>query len=247
MLVTLLTMLKMGEGQMSNYTTSLRYICESSPESKEDCIQTFSSYDLRDYLTQKQIQTIDEVGNWTKEKLANKIIRYYYFREIGFETWALFKHHAKIEMELLMEYYLPLIYSRAIEYDPLVNVDFTETYTASQHGNNTSNGNEISSSTSQASGENKFSDTPNVGLDNVKSGKYMTNATINDSTTNASGNSQTTARSEHETSQDYTKTIRGNSGVSATAQKMVEQFRNNIIAIDAEIIEKLAPLFMGIY
>ena len=41
--------------------------------------------------------------------------------------------------------------------------------------------------------------------------------------------------------------MKGNSGVSATAQKMVEQYRDNIRAINREIIDKLEPLFMGLY
>jgi len=246
MLVNLLKKLKVVI-IMSNYTTTLRFICESSPETHADCIETFTSYELSDYLTQNQIDVIENANTWTKNKLANKIIRYYYFREIGFETWALFKHHAKIEMEMLMEYYLPLIYSRCIEYDPLINVDYTETYTSSQQGNNTSNGTETSSSAVDSTGENKFSDTPNVGLDNIKKGTYLTNATLSDNKNTASGESHSTATAEHQQTRDYTKNIRGNSGVSATAQKMIEQFRENIIAIDHEIIEKLNPLFMGIY
>ena len=43
------------------------------------------------------------------------------------------------------------------------------------------------------------------------------------------------------------KTTKGNSGVSATAQKMIEQYRDNIRAINREIIEKLNDLFMGLF
>ena len=45
----------------------------------------------------------------------------------------------------------------------------------------------------------------------------------------------------------YTKRVKGNSGVSATAQRMVQQFRDNIRAIDYEIITELEDLFMIIY
>ena len=48
-------------------------------------------------------------------------------------------------------------------------------------------------------------------------------------------------------SEDYVKKIKGNSGVSATAQKMVEQYRQNIRAIDYEIIKELNDLFMGLF
>lgn len=232
---------------MSTYTTTLRFICESAPEKKEECIETFSSYELSDYLTQKQIETINISNTWSKSKLADKIIRYYYFREIGFETWALFKHHAKIEMELLMEEYLPLIYSRCIEYDPLVNVDYEESYKANTTGKNIGEGNATSSTSSTGEGNNKFSDTPNVGLTNIETGKYLTNASFNKTTTEGNGSSTSNTSTTTTNTQEYTKHIQGNSGVSATAQKMVEQFRDNIIAIDRKIIQSLSVLFMGIY
>lgn len=232
---------------MSNYTTTLRYICESSEDSRQDVIKTFSSYDINHYLTPNQAELVANNRTWDKIRLAEKIVRYYYFREIGFETWGLFKHFAKIEMETLMEYYLPLIYSRCIEYDPLINVDYTETYTSSQRGNNTATGTSRSNSKSESGSQSKFSDTPNVGIDNIISGKYMTNATINDTESTADGATESTNNEESNMLQDYTKNIKGNSGVSATAQRMVQQFRDNIIAIDNEIIQKLNPLFMGIF
>ena len=46
---------------------------------------------------------------------------------------------------------------------------------------------------------------------------------------------------------DYTKKIKGNSGVSATAQAMVKQYRQNIRAIDYEIIQELKDLFIGLF
>ena len=49
------------------------------------------------------------------------------------------------------------------------------------------------------------------------------------------------------TDESYTKNVKGNSGVSATAQKMIEQYRNNIRALDREIIDKLNILFMGLF
>lgn len=123
---------------MSNFTTTLRNICESEEGKKQEVLNLFQSYELSDFLTQKQIDIINTAGLWNKEKLAKLIVDEYYFREIGFETYGLFCHFAKLEMQKLMEYYLPFIYSMSIEYDPLVNVDFTETFEriANEQGKN---------------------------------------------------------------------------------------------------------------
>lgn len=230
---------------MSKYTTTLRFIYESSEESKNDVIDTFCAYNIYDYLTPAQANLIETTGCWSKRKLADKIIQNYYFREIGFETWALFKHYAKLEMCLLMEYYLPLIYSRCLEYDPLKNNDYTETYSSNVKSNSESSGQSSSTTNSENTGTTKFSDTPNVGLDNVEKGKYLTNVTITDSSGSGSGNSASSNASNENTTQSYSKNIQGRSSI--TPQKMIKQFRENIIAIDNEIIQKLNSLFMGLY
>lgn len=230
---------------MSKYTTTLRYICEA--QGRPEVITAFNSYDINDYLTPAQSDLIIESGLWTKDKLANKIIDNYYFREIGFETWGLFKHYAKNEMNKLMEYYLPLIYSRSIDYDPLVNVDYTEKYISISSDSSKSKGSSNSGSSSETKGNTKFSDTPNVALSNIENGTYLTNANFSTTGTKIKGNAISKNSMNAIGTNEYIKHIKGNSGVSATAQKMVQQFRENILAIDTKIIEALNPLFMGLY
>lgn len=54
-------------------------------------------------------------------------------REIGFETINLFRHYSIITMHEIMESKLPLIYTTALEYNPLINVDYTETFSRIAH------------------------------------------------------------------------------------------------------------------
>ena len=206
---------------MSRYTTNFRSLVEGGFVTRSDIENIFKSYSMSDYLTEEEIEVINTRGTWTPEKLAKKIVDHYYFRDLGFETYAMFKHYAKIQMEEIMESKLPLIYSSAIEYDPLVNVDFTEEYS--------------SESSSDGSGLVVNSDTPQgqITKANILNGTYASSTSGNE--LESSGSSS------------YTKTIKGNSGVSATAQKMVEQYRQTIRAIDYEIITELNDLFMGLY
>ena len=223
---------------MSKYTMELRELFTSikfNPPlyTKAQVEGFFKDYQLTDYLTSDQIDVIEEAGIWSKDKLAEKIVNHYFMREIGQETIGLFKHYAKVTMDELMEEYLPLIYSASIEYDPLINVDYSEQFyrTASVD----------SSGSSNSSGLGVLSDTPQgqISKASILAGSYA-------SSTNANEN-EVSSSSGSDTSENYTKTIRGNSGVSVTSQKMIEQYRNNIRAIDKEIIEKLEPLFMGLY
>lgn len=212
---------------MSRYTIQLRGVIDMVGE--EEVKSWFSDYELSDYLTADEIAVIEERGTWSKEKLAQMIVDHYYMYEIGLETPALFRHQAKVMMRELMEEKAPLIYSAAIKYDPLVNVDFTETF----------NRNTESSSNTTGSGLTVSSDTPQgqISKSDILQGKYAT----------ATGANENTDSSVGAGTENYVRKTKGNSGVSATAQKMVQQYRENIIMINRDIIKDLNILFMGIF
>lgn len=243
---------------MAKYTFELRELFEPikySPTlfTRENVEEWFKDYELTDYLTPEQIEVINNYGVWSKDRLAKKIIDHYYMRESGFETIGLFKHYAKVTMQEIMEKYLPLIYSASIKYDPLVNVDYTETFdrTATNTNETNSNGNSNSTTNNNSSGLVINSDTPQgqINKQAILNGNYATSTTASESTNNISDNTDTTSNSNSSgnTDENYVKKVKGNSGVSATAQKMVEQYRQNIIAIDSQIIKEVGILFMGLY
>ena len=235
---------------MAKYTFELRELFEpikfNPPIFTRDQVENFfKDYELSDYLTPEQINTINEFGVWSKDKLAKKIVDHYYMRESGFETIGLFKHYAKVTMQELMEKYLPLIYSSSIKYDPLVNVDYTETFNRTADTTNQGTSNSNSNSNSSSLGVN--SDTPQgqIKKSEILQGKYATNTAASENESSIEDETNTSSTSN--TGEEYVKRVKGNSGVSATAQKMVEQYRDNIITIDRDIIKELSILFMGLY
>ena len=239
-----------------NYTMTLYEIINNF-YSRSEVEAWFKDYQLSDFLTEDQIDVITENGVWSKDKLAQKIVDHYLMEQIGFETMALFKHKVKITMNEIMESKLPLIYSRAIEYDPLVNVDYTETFerTIENEGNlsQETSGSSSSTSNSNSSGLTVGSDTPQgqISKASILAGDYASGTNASESeaevSDETSSSQETSGNSTNNTDENYTKRVKGNSGVSATAQKMVEQFRDNIRAIDYEIIKELEDLFMIIY
>ena len=208
---------------MSRYTTELRFIVQNT--SLDEVEGWFKDYELSDYLTAQEIAIINDRGTWTKDKLASLIVRHYWIREIGLETVELFKHQAKLAMAEIMEEKAPLIYSASLQYDPLVNVDFTETYTenTSQDGN--------------ADGLNVNSDTPQgqISKTRILAGDYATSTGASEGTSHSEG------------TQTYTRKQKGNSGALTTAQALVRDYRKTIIMINRDIIKDLSPLFMNIY
>ena len=228
---------------MARYTIQLRKVIETVGE--EEVLKWFQDYDLSNYLTFEEIKVITDAGTWSPARLAQKILDHYYMHEIGSETVALFKHRAKVAMQEIMEEKLPLIYSAALKYNPLTNVNYTETYTGENTTSNTSSSD--TTATSNSSGLTVNSDTPQgqISKANILAGNYASSTSANEiddeANTTSSGESSGTG------TQVYTKHFEGNQGISATYQKMVEQYRDNIRAIDREIIEDLRDLFMIIY
>ena len=190
---------------MSKYTIDLRTIIEY--QGREEVENYFKDYCINNYLQPYQVETILNANIWSKDRLAEKIVDHYYMREIGYETIGLFKHYAKVYMREIMERYLPLIYSSSIDYDPLVNVDYTETFTRNITGSGES------TSTNTASGLSVNSDTPQgqISKSSILNGKYASNTGASE--TESEINDNTTSN----TDETYTKRVKGNSGVSATA------------------------------
>ena len=220
---------------MSKYTMELREIVSTFGE--DEVKGWFSKYELSDFLTPEQIQVIEEKGVWSKEQLNDRIIKHFYTREICTDAigqWMLF---IEDKMNEIMETYAPLIYTASIKFDPLVNVDFTETYTGETTGDNNSTSN------STGTGLTVNSDTPqgHISKSGILSGDYASSTGANETENNITDSSQSKG------TESYSKTTRGNSGVSATAQKMIEQTRDIIRALNTEIVYELEPLFMGLY
>ena len=220
---------------MAKYTMEIRELISTFGE--DEVKSWFEQYELSDYLTPDEIAVIEERGVWSKDKLSERIIEHFYTREIGSDAigqWMLF---VKDKMHEIMETYAPLIYSSSIKFDPLVNVDYTEEYAGENKNTSASN------STSNGSGLTVNSDTPqgNISKSAILQGDYASSTGANET------ENKIDDKSNSQGSNSYTKTVKGNSGVSATAQALIKQYREYIRALDTEIVYELEPLFMGLY
>ena len=72
---------------------------------------------------------------------------------------GLFEHEAKIKMREVMEYYLPVVYSNSMEYDPLESVLFDITDTRVVDGDKESVGKSAS-----GTGTSISNDTPQTNI-----------------------------------------------------------------------------------
>ena len=218
---------------MARYTIQLRNVIQICGENTVK--GWFTDYELSDYLTDDEIAVIADRGVWSKDKLAQAIIDHYFMYEIGFETPALFAHQAKVLMREIMEEKAPLLYSAALEYDPLLHKTYEETYS----GTNSATGATVS--TSSSSGLNVQSDTPQgqISKATILAGDYASSTGANEN--EASGRDDSTSSG----TQSYTRSVKGSNG--KTPQEMIKEYRKNIVMINRDIIKSMNSLFMGIY
>lgn len=183
---------------MSKYTTQLRFPIEQALDNcgynhkESNWKYCYEMLGLNDY------PLFDEVY---RETLNNKIIRAYYFREIGFETLGLFAWQMRRTMFEIMPYYNQLYDSEKLEIEPFLtrNMDYTEKWTRDEtrtaKQDNTSEAthktdasgttaNSVDGSTT-SNDRNVFNDTPMNGLDTgaVENMDYATNVTFDKGST----------------------------------------------------------------
>lgn len=107
---------------MSKYTTELRYICEQQSglsESTDDYTMIIET--ARPKIFSFDYPIFDETY---RPILETKIIKHYYTREIGAETYGLWKMWLDARMNEIMPYYNKLYNSELIKFDPLRDTDY---------------------------------------------------------------------------------------------------------------------------
>ena len=178
---------------MSVFTTELRFICESLYDNKS---HGFNS--VNDIIT----NVAPKIFNFDypiydisyKSILETKIIKHYYTREIGLETYGLWQLFLDKKMNEIMPYYNQLYKSALIEFNPMYDTDLTTHNDLQVNKNQTDNtdftSNQKSSGTTDDTGDrtknmtdnldhtnmDKFWDTPQNTVSPLTESQYMTNA-----------------------------------------------------------------------
>lgn len=165
-----------------------------------------------------------------REELCTKILKHYYMREIGMETYEAWLLKLDERMNLIMPRYNEEYKTLSLDYDILQDVNVTTTIENSSKSSG-------SGSVERNNEDNTLmSDTPQMNYANQD---YATELTEN------KGSSTETTKSSEDSSgnqESVTKGINGHTNMS-----MINEYRQNIINVDEKIINTLSDLFMTIY
>lgn len=225
---------------------------EEAKEAIDEAMATYPLYEQEEKA--RQFGTAYHVP--TRKELNNKILNYYRFREIGFETFGRFVFELKTALEEIMPKYNQLFYSADQDFNPIYNVDYEKIIGRDKTDSTISNSASASTDETEATTNNKEvnSATPqnqlNIGSKNIDQVNYADGASWNQNidenktTSNMAGNS-TTDGSETELTKESTK---GNFGV-VSAQDLILKYRETILNIEQMIINdpRIQECFMLIY
>lgn len=225
---------------MSVYTTQLRFICETEAGLKKSV-----GYEDVETVIQNAIPKIFSF-NWPifdetyRNVLETKILKHYYTREIGLETYGLWKLKLDTKLNEIMPYYNQLYKSALLEFNPFYDVDLTRNHTGKKtgtealkgnvgingqvivdnHGNVNTTDNTTVSNTTTSDNLDKYAATPQGALDNLKNDKYLTNARMITDTNNSNGttrgNTDTSTDSTTDTTTNTTTTTTNNTTINNT-------------------------------
>lgn len=225
---------------MSVYTTQVRFICEAEAGLKK-------SVGYNDVNTVIQ-NAVPKIFNFSwpifdesyRNVLETKILKHYYTREIGLETYGLWKLKLDTKLNEIMPYYNQLYKSALLEFNPLYDVDITRNHTGKKtgtealkgnvdingqvlvdnHGNVNTTDDTTVANTTTSENIDKFSATPQGAIDNLRNEKYLTNARmVNDTNTSngtTTGKTDTSTDSTTDTTTNTTTTTNNSTTINNT-------------------------------
>ena len=242
--------------------TEVLYNLLNNPQTKTEIDKAMSTYPLYKATTNKEYNIPNIIP--TREQLNKKILDYYRYREIGFETVGRFLEELEISLNEIMPYYNQLFFSADQDYNIIYNVDYKRTIDRDLSGNTSSNTEsnttDSTSTTADSTSWNKRvqSDTPqnqlsitNKGIDTVD---YANEVSWNkddaesSGTTSGNANSIASGTGTNKELESTIETTKGNFGV-VSAQDLVKKYRELIINIEQQIINdpRIVELFMLVY
>lgn len=217
---------------MGHYTTSLKNLIES------DVNLGLSDYPIFE--------------SSYRATLNKKITDHFMFREIGFETPALFVWFLNVKMREIMPYYNQLYLSALLTFDPLATTKMTETSKKESAGTASS----LGASTSEMANSNKtnnknvHSETPSglLAIGNIEGDVYASDADINETQADNTADSISTAENNSVANaiDDFVKTVEGRNG-NKTPSELIKEFRGTFLNIDMQIVKDLEGLFMMVW
>lgn len=226
---------------MSRYTTELRYICsqvtglESVPYGP--CINAAlpKIFDFDFPIFNEVYRTV----------LETKILKHFYMREIGVETYGLWKLYLDETLNRIMPYYNKMYEVAARDVDFLVTEAITTTSKQDKVENASGLGKANSSGSNKGDTTDTVSDTPQGSIQNLRDGKYLSTATISDSNNTTTTQATTENTTTNNTTNNTTDFVNGYRGYAPG--DLIKKYYDALVNVDQLVLDELENLFMQLW
>ena len=251
---------------MSNYTTQVRFICEQ----KAGLLESSGAGDIDNVIGEAWdkifTKEIDFFDPEYKPIICSKILRHYYFREIGAETAGLWCSWMNTVLSEIMPYYNKMYASAMLELDPFKDTDYTregaragtqdEKTESSYKDDAESVTQSATSDTGNRTGYDLYSDTPQGALTGVENQTYLTDARKNTDTISNTGSAssagtdtKTGERTDQKnagSTENYIERIAGKVA-STSYSELLTKYRETFINIDMMVIKEFEDCFFKLW
>lgn len=170
----------------------------------------------------------------TKEEFESMILNHYMMSRIGFETLTAFKLQLNVKINSIM----PMINKL---FDSLPDLDIFEGETIETDSTDSRDISDVGSTTATTNNtnDNRFSDTPQNQIQDVKNGSYVTNYTYNESDSENNIN-ETLTRDDDNVHHEFIKKTRPDK------VETLKLYQENLTSIYDMIFKSLDDLFYGL-
>lgn len=228
----------------TKYTVLLKTLLENE-ETKPLIQKALSTYPLYE---RKSTEEFRPSFIPTREQLNQKILNYYKYREIGFETVGRFIEELEISMNEIMPYYNDLLFSADQDFNIIYNVDYKRTTESNKKSESSSeaSADDTSENQTKATDKTNMSSTMNDKGHNISSktpqGKLEIQSDIDNveyadevgwNKNNSSSNSNSEANNEA-TSTNTSKSTNKASGKGAENEIVLETTKGNFGVVSAQ-------------
>lgn len=219
---------------MSNYTTLLRNVVENQldniglPKDEKNWPRLYNMLGLAGY------PIYDETH---RQALNDKIIRNYYFYEIGSETVAQFRWRMNNALQMIMPYYNHLYSLEVLDASHLIGEDYTDTLkvlegiTTDEKITANATGESSASGTTGDDYTGRRLDTPQARIVNIDDG-WLTSA----EKTNTSGTSESSAKTVNDTTRQRDEGKNRNMVEEKTGRRFDPSLYDQLLTIGSKLL-----------
>ena len=227
---------------MSRYTTEVRYICESLA-GLDKSVGYSNVNEVIEKSRNKIFPPFEIFDESYRPVLETKILKHFYTREIGCETFGLWQLRLDAKLSVIMPYYNKLYKAINIDIPVIDNVnmnvehnigrnadtkvsDNTDITASSNTSTNTATNTTTNTETgTTASSKTRHSDTPQGSLQDLESNEYMTDATLNDTTQSVNSNSSSNTSGNATSNTSNNSSSKSNSDTNAKSTEEYAEHR----------------------